>query len=97
MAGQISSFASGLQGADGSRATSVISTNTRVKTTRGYVGLVTDSVLFPTTTGLWFFPNQRVRISNTPTISKSSVGVYPDAITPGAMMVVEGDSNSDAM
>lgn len=99
MAGKVSSFASGIQGADGARATAVISTNTRVKTTRGYMGLITDSVVFPDTTGLYFLANQRVRVNNMPTISASAVGVYPHPIpgSSGAMLVVEADGRVDAM
>ncbi|PRP92667.1 hypothetical protein [Enhygromyxa salina] len=98
MAGKISSFASGLQGADGARAATVISTNTRVQTTRGFIGLVTDSVIFPATTGVWFLSNQRVTVNNTPTIG-ASVGVYPHPVpgSSGAMLGVESDSRVDAM
>lgn len=99
MAGKASSFASGLQGADGARASTVITTNTRVKTTRGYVGLASDSVVFPATTGKWLLANQRVRVNNIPTVSASAVGVYPHPIqaSSGAMLAVETDRCVDAM
>lgn len=99
MAGKISSFSSGVQSHDGLRASTRISTNTRARTTRGYIGLVTDAIVFPGGTGVWFMPNQRVRVNNMPTISSSSVGVSTDTESgvTGTMIVVEGDGRGDAM
>jgi len=98
MAGKISSFSNGIDGG-GSRATAVLTTNTRVKTARGFVGLVTDAVTFPDGTGMWFLPNQRVLINGVPTIGSSSAGIYvpPSPEPPVTMMVVEGDPKTDAM
>lgn len=98
MAGKISSSASGVQGADGTRASAALSTNSRVRTSRGFVGLVSDVVVFPAAVGLWLIPNQRVRVSNMPTIGASSVGVYlhPNPNQAGLMQVVEGDPRVEA-
>jgi hypothetical protein len=97
MAGKISSFASGTQSHIGARASATISTNTRVRTTRGFVGLVTDAVIFPAGTGLWFLPNQRVRVNNMPTLgSATGISVNADQSV-GTMMVVEGDVRVDGM
>ncbi|MFO7561130.1 MAG: hypothetical protein R6X02_00700 [Enhygromyxa sp.] len=99
MAGKISSFPSGVQSHESSRGASFISTNSRVRTTRGRVGLVTDVVLFPGATGVWFMPNQRVRVNNIPTIGSSSVGISTNTQSGvfGTMQVVEGEGRNDAM
>lgn len=99
MAGKISSFPAGVQSHESSRASTRISTNSRARTTRGYIGLVTDAVVFPGTTGVWFMPNQRVRVNNIPTISSSSVGISTNTQSgvSGTMTVVEGDGRGDAM
>jgi hypothetical protein len=99
MAGKISSFASGVQSSYGTRATSRISTNSRAQTTRGYIGLVTDVISFPGLTGLWFMPNQRVRVNNIPTVGINSVGIWVrnNGIATGTMIVVEGDGRGNAM
>lgn len=99
MAGKISSFPSGVQSHDGKRGVASISTNSRARTTRGFIGLVTDTVLYPGGTGMWFMPNQRVRVNNIPTLGSSSVGIsttaQPNSV--GTMLVVEGDGRNDAM
>jgi len=99
MAGKISSFTTGVQSHDALRASARISTNTRARTARGFIGLVTDAIVFPGGTGLWFMPNQRVRVNNVPTISSSSVGISTDTETgvSGTMTVVQGDGRGDAM
>lgn len=99
MAGKISSFPAGVQSHTAERGTTSITTNSRVRTTQGYVGLVTDTVLFAGGTGLWFLSNQRVRINNMPTLGKSSIGISTDAETllTGTMTVAQGDTRSNGM
>lgn len=99
MAGQTSSAPTGVQSHVAKRGTTSISTNSRVRTTQGYVGLVTDTVVFPGGTGMWFLSNQRVRVNNMPTLGKSSIGISTDAesVSTGTMIVVQGDSRSEGM
>jgi hypothetical protein len=99
MAGKISSFPMGVQSHASERGVGVLSTNSRARTTRGFIGVVTDMVSFTSATGLWFMPNSRVRVNNTPTIGASSVGVSTSTVDPssGTMTVIEGDERVDAM
>lgn len=98
MAGKLSSPSSGIQGGP-DRASTSITTNSRVKTAGGYIGLVTDVVLFPGGTGVWLVGNQRVKINGVPTVGASSAGTYtPNAPGPSLpMLVVNGDPRSDGM
>lgn len=99
MAGKISSFSSGIQGGP-ERGTSSLTTNTRVKTTTGHVGLITDVVLFGGGTGAWFLSNQRVRVNGAPTIGASSVGVYTPTQPgppPATMVVADADARGKGM
>lgn len=99
MAGKLSSPSSGIQGGP-DRASASITTNTRVKTSGGYVGLVTDVVLFPSGTGVWMVGNQRVKINGIPTVGASSAGTFTPTQQPAPsvpMMVVNGDPRSDGM
>jgi hypothetical protein len=94
MAGKLSSSSSGIQGGP-VLASATVTTNTRVKTPGGYIGLVTDMVLFPTGTGVWMVGNQRVKINGIPT-----VGTFTPANLlepPAPMLVVNGDPRSDGM
>jgi hypothetical protein len=104
MAGKLSTFPSGVQSHELTRGISRISTNSRARTTRGFIGLVTEVVLFPGPNGTgaigtWFMPNQRVRVNNIPTIGRNSVGisVSTEDGTTGTMIVVEGEGRGDAM
>lgn len=99
MAGNLSSSPTGVQSHVTTRGTTSITTNTRVRTTQGYVGLVTDTVLFPTGTGTWILSNQRVRVNNMPTLGKSSIGISTDSgmVPTGTMTVVQGDSRTKGM
>jgi hypothetical protein len=99
MAGKLSSSSSGIQGGPGV-ASATITTNTRAKTSAGYIGLITDMVVFPTGTGVWMLGNQRVKINGIPTVGASSAGTFTQTnpvplSTP--MMVVNGDPRSDGM
>jgi hypothetical protein len=99
MAGKICKFPAGVQSHDLQRGLAFISTNTRARSTRGQVALVTDTVIFANGTGRWITSNQRVRINNIPTIGTSSIGIsvtlQPN--TTGTMIVVQGDDRIDAM
>lgn len=99
MAGKLSSSSSGIQGGP-VLASATVTTNTRVKTPGGYIGLVTDMVLFPTGTGVWMVGNQRVKINGIPTVGASSAGTFtPTNLLepPAPMLVVNGDPRSDGM
>ena len=87
--------------AAGSTATSVVSSNTRVKTASGYVGTVADVVNFPGTPiiGNWIVPASRCSISSIPVINASSTGMAyspgPSGLTPaGPMQVNPSDSHA---
>jgi hypothetical protein len=98
MAGKLSSGSSGIQGGP-DRGSATITTNTRVKTSGGYVGLITDVVLFPGGTGAWMLGNQRVKINGIPTVGASSAGTFTPPLPelPAPMLVVDGDPRSDGM
>ena len=98
MAGKISSFPSGVQGGP-SRATAAITTNTRVQTTRGHVGLVTDVLTFPSGSGVWVLGNQRILVNGIPTVGATAMGIYAPASgePPSTMTVVEADPKTDAI
>ena len=98
MAGKLSSHSSGIQ-AGPIVASSSVTTNFRVKTAAGYVGLITDVVLFPSGTGVWMVGNQRVKINNIPTVGASSAGTFTPS-GPGSplpMLVVNGDPRCSGM
>jgi hypothetical protein len=97
MAGKLLSSPTGVQAHLPLRGTSSITTNTRVRTSLGYVGLVTDTVVFSGGTGMWFLSNQRVRVNNMPTIGASSVGISVIGQSQGTMTVVQGDSRIEGM
>jgi hypothetical protein len=98
MAGKLSSSSSGIQGGP-AVASATITTNTRAKTAGGYIGLATDTVLFPTGTGVWMLGNQRVKINGIPTVGASSAGTFSQPAPPvsAPMLVVNGDPRSDGM
>jgi hypothetical protein len=92
MANKLVTFPSGVQsGATGGVGLSVITTNQRVKTPMGPVGLLTDVVTFAGGTGTWFFANQRVKVSGTPTLSTTSLGQAIEFQLAGPMTVIMGD------
>jgi len=92
MANKLVSFASGIQsGATGGVGLAVISTNTRVRTAMGPLGIATDVVTFAGGTGTWSFSNQRVRVSGVPTLSTTSFGQAVEFTQAGPMTVIVGD------
>jgi len=78
----------GLSGGGG-QATSVVTTNTRVRTPQGYVMLVSDLVQLspPAIYGMWIVPAMRCRVGGVPVINASSTGIAyvtsPGGPTPG--------------
>ena len=60
----------------GAPATSVVTTNTRVKTQMGALGIATDVLMFggPMATGAWTVTNTRVKVGQIPTVSTASIG-----------------------
>ena len=110
MAGQLSSFPSGIQSnTDQKRAIATLSINGRARNPQGAVGLVTDLVIFKPDNpaipqiGQWFMANQRVRVMGTPTVGQSAVGIVylippgPSPTPIGPMSVVQGDPRSKAI
>jgi hypothetical protein len=82
-------------------AVAIVTTNTRVQTSMGYVGLVTDIVQFAgtSTIGNWVLGATRMTINGIPVINASATGlsflVAPPATTPtGAMQVLLPDSRA---
>jgi hypothetical protein len=82
----------------GTPAAAIITTNTRVQTSTGYVGLVTDVVQFAgtSTIGNWVVGALRMTVNGTPVINASATGlsflVAPPVTTPtGAMHVAVPD------
>jgi hypothetical protein len=98
MANKFVSFSTGVQsGATGGVGPSVISTNQRARTPMGALGLSTDVVIFAGGTGKWFFTNQRVRVSGTPTVSTTSFGQAVEGNLSGPMTVIVGDPRAAGM
>jgi hypothetical protein len=66
----------------GAPAAAVVTTNTRVKTQLGPVGIATDVLQFggPMVTGLWTVTNSRVKVNGIPTVSTTGTGT---ATNPG--------------
>src|SRR5690554_6731906 len=92
MANSISTFANGTQsGATGGVGLAVISTNGRVRTSMGAMAISTDVPTFAGGTGTWFFANQRVSVSGTPTIGTTSFGQAVEGNLTGPMTVTAGD------
>lgn len=94
MAPPFVTLASGILGG-GAPATAVVTTNSRVKTQVGPLGLATDLVQFggPMVSGLWSAANSRVMVNHVPTVSTTSSGTAVNPATPasGPMTVASGD------
>ena len=81
--------------AAGAPASAVVTTNTRVKTQMGYVGIATDVLQFPgpMVTGAWTVPNTRCKVGQLPTVSQASVGVATNPVGATApVSVTMGDA-----
>lgn len=81
------------------RVIGVITSNTRVKGSKGMVGTALDQLLFggtPSIYGVWTVPNTRVAVSGVPTVGRSSQGLgigvangFP--YVTGPLLVSQGD------
>jgi len=85
----------------GTPAAAIVTANTRVQTSTGYVGLVTDIVQFAgtSTIGNWVAGALRMTVNGIPVINASATGlsflVAPPVTTPtGAMQVTVPDSRA---
>ena len=94
----------GIADGTGVAASSKTSTNTRVKTASGYIGLITDVPSFSgaTVTGLWTLGTLRCKIAGTPMVTTSAVGVgiasaAPTPPTTGPLQVQQPDSTVKAL
>ena len=79
----------------GAPATAVVTTNTRVKTQMGAIGIATDVLQFPgpMVTGAWLVPNSRVFVNRIPTVSTASTGTAVSPAPASAPVTVTmGDS-----
>lgn len=79
----------------GAPASSFVSTNVRVRSQSGYLGLQSDVVVFggPMVTGMWTMAGNRVFVSQIPVVLESSTGtaVSPAPAT-ASMSVTMGDT-----
>jgi predicted anti-sigma-YlaC factor YlaD len=81
--------------AAGAPASAVVTTNTRVKTQMGALGIATDVLSFPgpMVTGAWTVTNTRVKVGQIPTVSTASVGVATSPLPASApVSVTMGDT-----
>ena len=60
----------------GGPATAFVTTNTKVKTQAGAIGLATDVLQFsgPMAVGMWTMTNSRVSVNHIPTVSTTGIG-----------------------
>jgi hypothetical protein len=81
--------------AAGGPAAAVVTTNSRVKTQLGALGLVTDVLQFggPMVTGMWITGNSRVSVNHVPTVSTNATGTATNPATPASapVTVASGD------
>lgn len=77
MANPVDSVPSGIADALGIPNTSKVPTNTRARTTTGFVGVITDVPIwaFPTATGQWTVGATRCRANGLPVVTQTSVGI----------------------
>jgi hypothetical protein len=81
--------------AAGAPAASVVTTNSRVKTAMGPIGIATDVLQFsgPMVTGMWTVTNSRVFVNRIPTVSTASIGTAVSAVPASApVSVTMGDA-----
>jgi hypothetical protein len=79
----------------GGPATSFVTTNTKVKSLSGYLGLQTDIVQFggPMVTGMWTMAGSHVFVNSIPVVLQSSSGTAVSPTPSSAPMSVSmGDS-----
>jgi hypothetical protein len=94
MAQPFVTLAAGVMSA-GAPATAFVTTNVRVKTQLGAIGLATDILMFPgpMATGMWTLTNSRVSVNHVPTVSTTGIGTATGPSPPFAapVTVVSGD------
>ena len=79
----------------GGPAASVLTTNVRVKSQMGALGIATDVLQFagPMISGAWTVPNTRVFVGSIPTVSTMSTGLAVGPLGAGAPVSVSmGDA-----
>ena len=88
MASPFVTLAAGVMSA-GAPAAAMVTTNTRVKTQLGFIGLATDALQFagPMVTGSWTSSNLRVKVNGTPTVSATATGLASEPVTPSSAPV----------
>ena len=76
--------------AAGAPASAVVTTNSRVKTQAGPLGIATDILQFsgPMVTGAWTVTNTRVSVNRIPTVSTASTGTAVSAVPASAPVTV---------
>ena len=78
-------------------ATAVVTTNSRVRTATGFVGIQTDVVQFsgPMVTGAWTVAATRCKINHIPVINEASTGqAASPAPATAPMTVTQGDARA---
>ena len=94
----------GVADATGVAASAKTTTNTRVRTASGFIGLITDVPSFSgaTVTGLWTLGTLRCKVAGTPMVTTAAVGVgiasaAPTPPTTGPLQVQQPDSSVKAL
>lgn len=84
MGQQVDGKPGGIQDSLGVSAASKVTANTRVKTSAGTIGILTDIPSFTgtTATGLWTLGAMRCRINGIPAVHASAVGIGIASATP---------------
>jgi hypothetical protein len=89
--------------AAGAPATAKVTTNTRVSTAAGPVGVIADVMQFPgpAVVGNWVVGTTRVLVMGMPAINQASTGTSfgppPVSVPTGPMVVTQGDPRVSAM
>ena len=93
MAQPLVTLPAGING--GGPASSVVTTNSRVKSQAGPLGIATDILQFsgPMVTGMWTVTNSKVFVNHIPTVSSGSSGTAVSTVPVSApVSVTMGDS-----
>ena len=84
MANPVDSVPAGISDALGIPASAKVPTNTRARTTSGFIGVVTDVPVFgfPTATGQWVLGATRCRANGLPVVTQASTGIGISSTAP---------------
>lgn len=99
----VSVLAPGVLNGASAPATSKVTTNTRVTTTAGPVGIITDVMQFsgPMVVGNWVVGASRVFVNSVPVVNQVSTGLSvgppPPLLPSGPMTVAQGDPRVKGM